>query len=104
MSVAQAAEIFSLTMPVAVTNTESFEDGGTVKGQLVDRQGRRVSFRRSRWMSEAPGFALRIPEKREEGGGLSGHSPSVDYWQRPHDIPVVGGHDRMQLPDGFCRH
>jgi hypothetical protein len=54
MTAKQAAEALSLTLPIVVTNMVSLEDGGTIKGVIVDAKGKRVAFRRSPWAHKEP--------------------------------------------------
>lgn len=49
MSAEDAGKALALTLPVTVTNTAAFEDGGTVSAVLVDSKGKAVTFRRSPW-------------------------------------------------------
>jgi len=67
MTLEEAARALSLAPPVEVDWAASFEDGGTVKVQIHDRDGKYMELRRTPWCWGTP---IEFYLKTYDGRGL----------------------------------
>ena len=78
MTVAEAAELLNLNLPVRVVHAASFEDGGTVEISIQDSKDTGYAFRRSPWARVEPvHYFIDYPKKNSESEKLEWDDPRL---------------------------